>query len=53
MSNPFKKILPNHKVSPAVKQQILLDIQMIKQTIEISDLFVLKFPDTISNLSTE
>ncbi|WP_198519819.1 hypothetical protein [Polaribacter sp. ALD11] len=49
MSNPFKKMLPKHKVSPTVKQKVLLDAKMIKHTIEVADLYVLKFPKTLTN----
>lgn len=49
MSNPFKKILPDHKVSPVVKQKVLLDSKMIKKTFDMADLYVLKFPKTLTN----
>ncbi|WP_439129002.1 hypothetical protein [Polaribacter sp.] len=49
MSNPFKKILPKHKVSPIVKQNVLLDTMMIKQTIETADKYILKYPKTLTS----
>lgn len=49
MSNPFKKILPNHKVSSNVKHKVLVDARMIKHTFEIADRYVLKYPRTLTN----
>lgn len=49
MSNPFKKILPTHKVSPKVKQKVIFDVQMIKCTLDITDAYVLKYPKTLTN----
>ncbi|WP_299670364.1 hypothetical protein [uncultured Polaribacter sp.] len=49
MSNPFKKKLPKHKVSPIVKQKVLVDIQMIKQTLDIAEMYMRKNPKTRTN----
>ena len=49
MKNPFKKITPKHKVSPTVRHKVLVDITMIKHTLEIADLYVLKYPKTLTN----
>ncbi len=49
MSNPFKKILPNHKVSPLVKRKVLLDANMIQRTLDVADLYVLKYPKTLTD----
>lgn len=49
MNNPFKKILPKHKVSPLVKQKVLIDTAMIKHTLDIADRYVLKYPKTLTN----
>lgn len=49
MSNPFKKILPKHKVSPVVKRNVLLDTTMIKHTLDTADRYVLKYPKTLTN----
>lgn len=49
MNNPFKKILPKHKVSQIVRQKVLVDTEMIKETLQIADLYVLKYPKTLTN----
>lgn len=49
MSNPFKKNLPSHKVSPAVKRNVLVDVKMVAQTLKIADEYILKYPKTLTN----
>ena len=49
MKNSFKKILTNHEVPSVLKKKILDDIGMIRLTFEIADLFLLKYPGTISD----
>ncbi|QTD39286.1 hypothetical protein JL193_05210 [Polaribacter batillariae] len=49
MNNPFKKNLPNHKASPIVKKKVLLDISMIKRTLDVADKYVLKYPKTLTD----
>ena len=49
MSNPFKKILHHHEVPVVLKQKVLDDINMIKLTIDIADLFLVKYPNTVGN----
>ncbi|QOD59355.1 hypothetical protein H9I45_08185 [Polaribacter haliotis] len=49
MSNPFKKILPNHKASPIVKKKVLLDTSMVKRTLDVADRYVLKYPNTLTD----
>jgi len=49
MKNPFKEILTKKEVSFNLKNKILDDIHMIKLTYEINDLFLTKFPSTISD----
>ena len=50
MNNPFKKILNHHKVPIVLKQKVLNDVNKIKLTIDIADLFLVKYPSTIGNL---
>jgi hypothetical protein len=50
MENPFKKILHHKEVPEILKKKILNDIGMIKLTIDIADLFVIKYPSTILDL---
>ncbi|MCH3881907.1 MULTISPECIES: hypothetical protein [Tenacibaculum] len=52
MENPFKKILHNEEVPQILKEKVLNDIGMIKLTIDLADLFVVKYPSTIGDLLT-
>lgn len=50
MENPFKKILHSEELPKVLKKKVLDDISMIKLTIDIADLFVVKYPNTIGDL---
>ena len=50
MENPFKKILHHNEVPEVLKKKVLNDIGMIKLTLDITDLFVVKYPNTIADL---
>lgn len=50
MENPFKKILSQEELPKMLKQKVIDDISLIKLTIEIADLFVVKSPGTIESL---
>ncbi|WP_298367937.1 hypothetical protein [uncultured Lutibacter sp.] len=47
MDNPFKKILHNEEVPKILKEKIINDISLIKLSIDMADLFVVKYPNTI------
>ena len=49
MKNSFKKILTNHEVPRVLKNKILDDIGMIRLTFDIADIFLMKYPGTISD----
>lgn len=49
MENPFKKIL-QHDVPEALKQKVLDDVNVIKLSIDVADLFVVKYPNTVADL---
>jgi hypothetical protein len=49
MKNSFKKILTKHEVPKVLKDKILDDINMIRRTFYISDAFLMKFPNTLSD----
>ncbi len=49
MDNPFKTILHHYEVPEVLKQKVLNDINMIKLTLDIADLFVVKYPNTIGD----
>lgn len=52
MENPFKKILHNEELPEVLKGKVLNDVAMIKLTIDMADLFVVKYPSTIADLLT-
>ncbi|MFT4802177.1 MAG: hypothetical protein ACI93N_001954 [Flavobacteriaceae bacterium] len=49
MENPFKKILHNEEVPKLLKEKEMNDISFIKLSIDMADLFVVKYPNTISS----
>jgi hypothetical protein len=50
MENPFKKILHNEQVPEILKNRVMNDISLIKLSIDLADLMVVKYPETITNL---
>lgn len=44
MNNPIKQIFQFYEAPSALKQKVLDDISRIKSTIDIADLFLLKYP---------
>lgn len=50
MENPFKKIITNEKLPDKIRARVLDDINMIKLALDITDLLVVKYPDTIGNI---
>ena len=50
MDNPFKKMLHNEELPQVLKKKILDDVAVIKFTIEMADLFVIKYPNAIGDL---
>lgn len=52
MENPFKKILHQEEVPKVLKQKVINDVGMIKLSIDVADLFVIKYPNTIESLLT-
>tara|TARA_R110002051_G_scaffold307676_1_gene378838 strand:+ start:270 stop:455 length:186 start_codon:yes stop_codon:yes gene_type:complete len=50
MNNPFKKILFHQEVPIALKQKVLNDINLIKLLMDITDLFLIKFPNTLHGI---
>ncbi len=50
MGNPFKEILQHYEVPEVLKQKVLNDINMIKLTIDMADLFLVKYPNTVSDI---
>lgn len=50
MNNPFKKILHNEELPEVLKKKVLNDVAMIKLSIDIADLFVVKYPSVVGDL---
>lgn len=50
MPNPFKKILDHQEVPKILKSKVLNDVDMIKLTLDVADLFVVKYPNTIGDI---
>ena len=44
MENPFKQILHNEEVPEILRDKVINDISLIKLSIDIADLFVVKYP---------
>ncbi|MDD7914929.1 hypothetical protein [Polaribacter ponticola] len=53
MNNPFKKILHHYEVPEVLKKKVLNDVNMIKLTIDVADLFLVKYPNTIGTFFLE
>ena len=50
MDNPFKKILHNEELPQVLKKKVLDDVSMIKLSLEVADLFVIKYPNVVGDL---
>ena len=50
MSNPFKEILQHNEVPEVLKQKVLNDVNMIKLSIDVADLFLVKYPKTFGSI---
>lgn len=50
MENPFKKILHNEELPQVLKKKVLDDVAMIKLSIDLADLFVVKYPNAVGDL---
>lgn len=50
MDNPFKKILTNQELPEVLKDKVLNDVAMIKLSLDMADLFVVKYPSAIGDL---
>ena len=49
MDNPFKRIIHHHSVPEVLKKKVLSDIGMIKLTLDVADLFLVKYPNTVGD----
>lgn len=49
MENPFKKILYNEEVPKVLREKVINDISLIKFSIDVADLFIIKYPNAIED----
>lgn len=49
MENPFKKLLHHEEVPKALKEKVINDIAFIKLSIDLADLFAIKYPGVIGD----
>jgi len=52
MDNPFKKILYQEELPEALKDKIMNDISLIKLSIDMADLFAVKYPNVVGSFFT-
>ena len=50
MDNPFKEILHQEELPKMLRKKVMNDISFIKLAIDMADLLVVKYPETIDNL---
>ncbi|MDO6738054.1 hypothetical protein [Wenyingzhuangia sp. 2_MG-2023] len=50
MSNPFKEIQENHEPSKELRKKVLSDVDMLKLTLDLADLYLIKYPKILSTL---
>ncbi|WLD23606.1 hypothetical protein NU10_12990 [Flavobacterium dauae] len=45
MENPFKKILEEKELPETIKEKVINDINLIKLSLELSELFLVSLPE--------
>lgn len=50
MENPFKKLLHHEEVPKVLKEKVINDIAFIKLSIDMADLFAVKYPRIIGDI---
>lgn len=50
MDNPFRKILTDEKVPEILREKVLDDLTLVKFSLDVADLFAVKYPITIKEL---
>lgn len=50
MDNPFKKILQDEKLPDYLKDRVIDNLNFIKLSLDMSELYVVKIPQTIQSL---
>lgn len=47
MKNPFKQIIEDKELPEAIKEKVVNDINLIKLSLELSELFLVSMPDVM------
>ncbi|AGA80752.1 hypothetical protein [Echinicola vietnamensis] len=50
MNNPFKEIISDEKLPEYIRQKVIDDINLIKLSIDMADLFMVKSPGVLGTL---
>lgn len=50
LQNPFKNIISNEKLPEAIKDKVMSDVAVIKLTLDIVDLAMIKYPASLDNI---
>ncbi|MFH6965055.1 hypothetical protein ACHRVK_20895 [Flavobacterium plurextorum] len=50
MNNPFKEILNDEKLPDEIKKRVMADIARLKNSTDITDLLLVKYPDIFSDI---
>ncbi len=47
IENPFSNILTNEKVPEILREKVINDIAFVKLSLDVADLFVIKYPSVV------
>lgn len=50
INNPFKEILNDEKLPDEIKKRVMADIARLKNSTDITDLLLVKYPDIFSDI---
>lgn len=50
MKNPFKKIIQNEELPASIKKKVLDDVEIVKLSLDLADLFAIKYPNSLEEL---
>lgn len=53
MENPFKKILQDEKLPDYIKNRVIDNLNFIKLSLDVSELYTVKVPQTLGSLIGE
>lgn len=53
MDNPFKKILQDEKLPDYLKDRVINNLNFIKLTLDVTELYAVEVPNIISSISGE